>query len=241
MSHDPSTPDLSKGLRSPFSAFVRAGLSNQNRHDRRHSAVPDGALDEIRLLKRAKARLKSRCENLRQQVDTLRQACEHDPLTGVYNRRGLSAAYDRLKLVKLLPGRGHAMVFLDGDGFGQINKIHGDDVGDQVIAAIAASLSRYIRRTDIVARKGGDEFIVILKNISPDDLDRIVHGPKGLAARVNAHTAVPVSDVLTLAIRASAGATFFQADEPLDEVLRRADQAMRGSKLYQKALKLLQA
>jgi diguanylate cyclase (GGDEF)-like protein len=223
----------------PFAVFAQAAAPNQNkgRHRRRQGDQSAQSL-ELRRLRRARARWSAERDTLKQTISTLKTACETDPLTGVYNRRGLEAAYARLIKCPVAAEKTHALVFLDGDGFGAINKIYGDDVGDRVIVAIAHSLEAQTRRSDIVARKGGDEFIVLLRNVKLDDLERAIYGRRGLQARINRHTHIDLPD-RSLVINCSMGAVAFTADEPLEAVLKRADAAMRANKLYRKAVHLL--
>lgn len=233
------TPHHTPNLRSPFAAFA-AFQNNQTRHRRRMDDDARNQSPEVRVLRRQNARLLAERDTLKTRVNELRHACESDPLTGVYNRRGLERAFDKMKKTKPTQGRGHVLVFLDGDQFGQVNKMYGDDVGDRVIAAIAGSLQHYTRKTDVVARKGGDEFIILLRNVPLDKLETVLRGSRGLQHRVNTHTSVSVG-AAELVVNCSMGGTFFGADDTLDDVLRRADTAMRGNKMIRKAVRLLNA
>ncbi|WP_299445099.1 GGDEF domain-containing protein [uncultured Phycicoccus sp.] len=93
----------------------------------------------------------------------LRVAAERDALTGVANRRGLAAHIDAL-----LGGAhgGHrdaaTLVLVDVDHFKTVNDTYGHEVGDEVLVRVAASLRMIVRGTDIVARWGGDEFLLLL-------------------------------------------------------------------------------
>jgi diguanylate cyclase (GGDEF)-like protein len=228
-------PVLPLSLRASFSGSARSPHNQNNTRLRRRQDDHQTAQSlELRRLRRARARWINERDHLKQEINYLRDACERDPLTGVYNRRGLDAALHRLKKSLKADQLTHALVFLDGDGFGQINKIYGDDVGDRVIQAIAQSLQRHTRRTDIVARKGGDEFIVVLRDIRTADLDRLIHGPRGLQNRINRHTHVAL-EACTLMIKCSMGATLFKANENPEDILRRADTAMRANKTHRKA------
>jgi diguanylate cyclase (GGDEF)-like protein len=226
-------------IRAPFAAFA-AFQNNQTAHRRRMEDDPRNQSLTVRNLRRQNARLLAERDTLKTRVHELRRACETDPLTGVYNRRGLEAAFEKMKRTIPTQGRAHLLVFLDGDQFGQVNKIYGDDVGDRVIAAIAASLQCHTRKTDVVARKGGDEFIILLRNVPIDQIEQVLRGPRGLQSRVNAHTSVPVG-AAKLDIHCSMGGAFFGTDDMLDDVMRRADMAMRGNKMVRKAMRLLNA
>lgn len=226
---------LSVSGRAPFSELVKPSQNQNHTRYRRRQSDETAQTLELRRLRRARARWVNERDNLKQKISHLRVACEHDHLTRVYNRRGLDAALERLRKSPNADQATHALVFLDGDGFGQINKIYGDDVGDRVIQAIAQSLDRHTRRSDIVARKGGDEFIVILRHVRAADLARLINGPRGLQNRINRQTHVDL-EACSLIINCSLGATLFKAEEKLEDILRRADAAMRANKLSRKSL-----
>lgn len=103
---------------------------------------------------------------LRKQQE-LAALAERDTLTGLYNRRKFS------ELAELELGRAARMpcdicvVMVDLDFFKLVNDQHGHPVGDQVLREVAARLQANVRTTDVVARMGGEEFIVLLPNTSP--------------------------------------------------------------------------
>jgi len=92
----------------------------------------------------------------------LRHLADHDPLTGLVNRRGLEAELERhVAHVDRYGDRG-ALLVLDLDHFKAVNDTLGHEAGDQLIVSVANLLSRRLRATDTVARLGGDEFAVLL-------------------------------------------------------------------------------
>jgi diguanylate cyclase (GGDEF)-like protein len=94
------------------------------------------------------------------------ESAVRDPLTGLYNRRHFDDALDRLLAVhrreRLSGWRPLSAIVFDLDHFGQFNKEHGHQVGDQVLRTFAEVLAARFRASDLVARLGGEEFIVIL-------------------------------------------------------------------------------
>ena len=93
----------------------------------------------------------------------------HDALTGLPNRRLLM---DRLSFAITHARRNkHAMavMYLDLDGFKQVNDTLGHDVGDMLLCMVAARLGASVRQEDTVARLGGDEFVIVLWDLSQDD------------------------------------------------------------------------
>jgi diguanylate cyclase (GGDEF)-like protein/PAS domain S-box-containing protein len=98
----------------------------------------------------------------------LRHLADHDPLTGLANRRRLEQhLVERLNLAKRYGERG-AVLLLDLNGFKAINDRDGHAAGDALLTAIAGTLTRRLRATDTAARLGGDEFAAVLPHTDPD-------------------------------------------------------------------------
>lgn len=90
-----------------------------------------------------------------------------DPLTGLLNRRGLELAFDALRDgVMADPSRQFALVVLDLDHFKQLNDTRGHAAGDEMLRAVAARLGNVTRDEDRIARVGGDEFVLLLPDIT---------------------------------------------------------------------------
>ena len=92
----------------------------------------------------------------------LHYLADHDPLTGLHNRRRFEAELERLVGSVRLGGRQGALLVLDLDGFKVVNDRFGHSVGDDLVAHIAGLLRQSVRRSDFIARLGGDEFAIIL-------------------------------------------------------------------------------
>ena len=86
----------------------------------------------------------------------------HDPLTRLPNRSTLYARIDQVITVAQKSNRHIALLFLDIDGFKQVNDTMGHDVGDRVLQSVARRLNDCTRACDIVSRLGGDEFVIVL-------------------------------------------------------------------------------
>lgn len=95
-------------------------------------------------------------------IDQLKDAAERDVLTGLRNRRGFLAAVTPL----LARGKASVIAILDIDRFKAVNDDHGHDRGDQLLTDFADQLSAQLRRSDVSARWGGEEFIILFPDTS---------------------------------------------------------------------------
>jgi diguanylate cyclase (GGDEF)-like protein len=100
---------------------------------------------------------------------SLLRLAETDPLTGLSNRRGLQKMLNR-RFPHPGPGPSGGVLILDIDHFKAINDRHGHEGGDLVLSAFAARLMSVLRSTDMVARWGGEEFLVVLPGIDANEL-----------------------------------------------------------------------
>ncbi|WP_284618957.1 diguanylate cyclase domain-containing protein [Aquabacterium humicola] len=108
-------------------------------------------------------------ERRRAEHDARHQA-EHDPLTGLKNRAASEAQIDRFIAEAAAAGGEMALLYIDLDGFKQVNDRLGHKAGDVVLQRCAARLQSAVRRTsDLVGRIGGDEFVVALGHSGPQD------------------------------------------------------------------------
>ncbi len=150
-----------------------------------------------------------------------------DTVTGLLNRRGLDAALTKF-LATTGPGaRELALLQVDLDYFKAVNDTHGHEAGDLVLREVARVLERAIRRSDIVGRTGGDEFVVLLPGI---DGAAKAHE---IAAAIISGVSRPIAlaDGKVVRIGASIGIAMAQdPGEPAASLLRRADVAMYSAK-----------
>ncbi|HLE60952.1 MAG TPA: GGDEF domain-containing protein, partial [Thermoanaerobaculaceae bacterium] len=96
-----------------------------------------------------------------------------DPLTGAYNRRFLEEFLNREMARSRRSRQPLSVLMLDLDGFKAFNDEHGHLAGDEVLAAVAQSLRSAVRTSDVVARYGGDEFVVVLPNTPGEAARRV--------------------------------------------------------------------
>lgn len=117
---------------------------------------------ELALRIKAVIRRKRMGEHLRATVRTGLQAAVFDPLTGLYNRRYAMPHLGRIAAHARSTGRSFAVMAADLDHFKRINDIYGHASGDAVLVEVGHRLRRALRSTDMVARIGGEEFMVIM-------------------------------------------------------------------------------
>ena len=149
-----------------------------------------------------------------------------DPLTGLANRTSLIPALEqavsraRRKNAKL------AVVFLDLDGFKQINDVYGHDAGDALLIELAGRLRDNLRASDLIARLGGDEFLVVLEEVQDPEPVEVV-AKKLLAETVRPYT-LPGAQA---SVTASIGISVFP-DDAADAaaLMKHADIAMYAAK-----------
>ncbi|MFK8014809.1 MAG: putative bifunctional diguanylate cyclase/phosphodiesterase [Gammaproteobacteria bacterium] len=173
-------------------------------------------------------------ETLSKAKEHLTHIAHHDALTGLPNRYLFE---DRLKQAVLRCRRNGwlgALVFIDIDRFKLYNDMHGHEVGDAVLVEAATRLSLNLREQDTVCRYSGDEFILILEDVtSVADVNKIVDKLQNQFSR-------PIYGLLKrpLALTASFGATIFDKstqDTDADALVRQADAAMYEAKQTPKA------
>jgi diguanylate cyclase (GGDEF)-like protein len=104
----------------------------------------------------------------------VRRQAETDDLTGLLNRRAFTAAADREHELAARTGADLTVVLIDLDGFKSVNDQEGHAAGDQLLAALAHDWQAALRPADILARRGGDEFALLLPATPADGADHVV-------------------------------------------------------------------
>ena len=159
-------------------------------------------------------------------ITELEARIDVEPLTETLNRRGFERELTRSLAYVKRYAVSAALVYLDLDDFKPVNDRHGHAAGDAVLKAIAATLVRHVRASDVVARIGGDEFVVLLWNVTDTDA-----AAKASALEAAVY-ATPVRwGASTLVVGASAGLSIIGPLDTSAEVLARADAAMYARKM----------
>ncbi|MGY1697101.1 MULTISPECIES: GGDEF domain-containing protein [unclassified Geodermatophilus] len=160
-------------------------------------------------------------EQRRREEQLAQRACT-DRLTGIANRHTFFEELTR----RLDPGSADpcGVLFCDLDGFKGVNDVHGHGVGDTVLVEVAARLRAAAGPADVVARFGGDEFVLLSPRCDETDVGE-------LAALVSEQVASPVPTVAgPLRVGMSVGGAVGRPGDAPDDVVARADRAMYGAK-----------
>jgi len=234
---DPLT-ELLDGLPVGISAAVAGVPFYQNRAGRAHSNLP-GTGDSV--LGGRKIRIESvslplfgaACEvrlsrdvtEQRELEDDLFKRAYFDDLTGLPNR-GLVERSCAALIERDGPGTVFALAFVDLDGFKNINDYYGHSVGDALLLKMAQRLSAELAPTDMLARVGGDEFVLLLSPVS--SMDQLAENIRRFLERLKEPFFIEGHEIFS---SASIGVSLFPADgSNYEELCSNADRAMYRTK-----------
>ncbi len=158
--------------------------------------------------------------------DELHQHACYDSLTGLANRRLLVERLDQALRRSVLDRKTHALIFVDVDRFKSINDSLGHVTGDGFLVAIGARLKVMVRSGDLLARFGGDEFVVLLEDVG--GVDVAVAAARRICAAVQKPIVLP--DGYELVASVSVGVALTEPGKSADDVLHNADVAMYDAK-----------
>ena len=184
-------------------------------------AVSVAAADKLMELASDNAKLRKQVDTLEQQLEASNRLADMDPLCPVFNRRAFLRELTR----EIASAERHktalSVLYIDLDQFKRVNDTHGHEQGDRVLVAVAETLKSGIRRSDIIARIGGDEFAIILTRSSLK---------KALVRVSELRDAVQKSGPDLYEIEVSIGAVEWQSGSSAKTTLTAADQAMFANK-----------
>jgi two-component system, cell cycle response regulator len=166
-------------------------------------------------------------ERLRASVKASIEMAITDPLTGLYNRRYLETHLNHLIEHYINRGKALSVVAVDVDFFKAINDSYGHDIGDKALQELAVRLKANTRSVDLCCRVGGEEFIMVLPNTAPDLSSRIAERlRKSVASKsFECGNGQPVPVTISVGVASLNG-----AEDTLEKLLKRADQALYSAK-----------
>lgn len=155
----------------------------------------------------------------------LRTMATHDPLTSLPNRQGFYETVDHTLALSKRNGSCFAIIFVDLDGFKPVNDSLGHAAGDEMLRMVAQRLRDHVRKDDVVARIGGDEFVIVMPDVKQTAIraviDQVIHAialPYTLSGR-------------SITLTTSVGIAFYpESAHTVDELVAKADSAMYQSK-----------
>lgn len=166
-------------------------------------------------------------ESLKSELELLRSLVQTDQMTGAFNRRGLEDIFKREAARADRNAQPLGVVLVDIDNFKQINDNLGHQYGDAVLTNFVAVAKETLRPSDIVARFGGEEFVILLPDVEMENALTIIQRVQNNLARsysgyVNEHQVITVTF--------SAGVAIRSFGEHQNSVINRADKALYQAK-----------
>ena len=159
-------------------------------------------------------------------INHLQQLSQTDHLTRLSNRRSVLTAVTREHDLYRRSGHPYSVLVIDVDFFKLVNDTHGHAVGDEVLVGVAQTMKACARATDVVARFGGEEFLVFLPNTDEDQAYAMAERMR-LAVMTGNHASVTPPLAVTISVGIS---TVAAHDATIDEVIARADRALYQAK-----------
>jgi diguanylate cyclase (GGDEF)-like protein len=165
--------------------------------------------------------LRGKVAHLQERVEQLDQLAHQDALINLPNRRGFMRALERFIDRASRYGEHGAMLFVDLDGLKMINDSFGHNAGDKALIEVAGLLVGGVRKSDVVARIGGDEFAILLAH---SDDEKAHETATRLVDMIAGCDFTPDGDALPLSV--AIGVAIITGEDRPEEVIARADEEM---------------
>lgn len=188
-------------------------------------------IDRQELLARTRTQIRRQRfqERLRDNYERSLAMALTDSLTGLYNRRYLTAHMSSLTVRLTDSGKPLAVLMFDIDYFKQINDTHGHGVGDEVLVELSRRVVHNVRSVDTVARFGGEEFLVLMPDTEESLASTVAERLRASVAREPFRTRGEES--LALEITISVGVAMFNPEvDTVDSIIKKADDALYEAK-----------
>ncbi len=187
--------------------------------DLRHNNEVYSAQEQVRLAEQ-------KIETLKLELEQLRELVHTDPMTGVFNRRGLDTVYLREAARADRNENVLCAVVIDLDNFKYINDTYGHQFGDEVLIQFAKTAKQTLRPSDVVARFGGEEFVILLPDTPTESAIWVMQRLQNNFLKINFRGAGnrPVS------VTFSGGLAMRRLQENQNSLIKRADEALYQAK-----------
>lgn len=170
--------------------------------------------------------LNDRMSNLRQDLVAVREEMKRDALTDAFNRGAFDSAIAQSLNMHFILNQPVTLIMIDVDNFKEVNDTYGHAAGDEVLRAIGESLARaFIRKSDLVARYGGDEFAVILNDTAAKNATQVVERFLKYVRDVR----IPYASE-EVGVTCSAGYAEIHESDSVESIVHRADRGLYRAK-----------
>ncbi len=213
--------DVASGLRR---AAEREDLQELRQHILAQVQLITSLVEEMRQENRQiVAELEREMHAYRRRLDEVEAAAHRDALTGLANR----ASFEKRAQEMIESGVPFSLVLIDLNHFKRVNDVHGHLAGDELLRVFSSRLKHQLRADDMAARWGGDEFVVLLPAALRDAMARARLLEQSLSGD---YQLTAGGETLRVRVGLSMGVAEHRPGEPLNELLRRADQGLYQSK-----------
>ncbi len=213
--------DLRQGLEQRLDGL----LATLERHQQQRSVREREVGERLQTLMTRVAAMEEEAKGFQDNLEAQRQKALEDPLTGLPNRAAWNERLEIERARQQRYGGELLLAVIDIDHFKRVNDSFGHLAGDKVLKIIAGELGRRLRKTDFIARIGGEEFVLLLPSTPLEGGEQLLE---------NLRTGIEACPFHfkgeRVAITLSAGLTAMLAEEPGDAAFQRADQALYRAK-----------
>jgi len=206
-------------LRAPLPADPKQAQRLLSEAHRSMRSLAEAMRRSVQRLQRALAEQRSALQRLQKRLSKAEEEARRDPLTGVANRRAFAQA------AAAREQEPYALLLLDLDHFKKINDTYGHEAGDLALVQVARALQRRLRTGDLVARIGGEEFVVLLAGVGLQDAMRVAEELRRRIKQLRCET-----EAGSFACTVSVGVAWHRPGQTLAQVLRAADRALYAAK-----------
>lgn len=214
-----------ESLKQALEQRLEGLLQSVSKHQRQRDTSEEDVAERLQGLVKRVAEMETEAQQFRQHIEEQRQKSLLDPLTGLPNRAAWSERLDLEVARRQRYGGQLLLAVLDIDHFKRINDGYGHLAGDRVLKIIAGELNRRLRKTDFIARFGGEEFVLL---IPATPLEGGLQLLETLRAAIEACPFHFKGEPVTITL--SAGIAEFRNEEAAEVTFERADQALYRAK-----------